>query len=91
MSYFQVLTIGADDPSLLIITRVPRPGNRIFLEVASMVVTWWIVAFFCPVRVSKVFVTLTLNGSKDLLDKILTKTNIYNAKRLLKSNSLWVK
>ena len=24
------------------------PGNRIFLEVASMVVTWWIVAF-CPV------------------------------------------
>ena len=23
------------------------PGNRIFLEVASMVITWWIVAFMC--------------------------------------------
>ena len=25
-------------------------GNRTFLEVASMVVTWWIVFWFCPVK-----------------------------------------
>ena len=29
------------------VSRLLRPGNRIFLEVASMVTTWWIVAFLC--------------------------------------------
>ena len=32
--------------SVTAVTRWLWPGNRTFLEVASMVVTWWIVAFF---------------------------------------------
>ena len=38
-----------------VVSRSLGPGNRIFLEVTSMVVTWWIVAFLhsnipCPER-----------------------------------------
>ena len=50
-----LLTTSADNPSLAgarAITKVSRhqylwlaPGNGTFLEVASMVVTWWIVFF----------------------------------------------
>ena len=53
-----LLTIDTDDPSLAgirviirvrssgpVVSRWLRPGNRTLLEVASMVVTWWIVAF----------------------------------------------
>ena len=29
-----------------VVSRWLGPGNRTFLEVVSMVVTWWIVAFF---------------------------------------------
>ena len=36
-----LLTTGIDDSTLII----GRPGNRTFLEVASMVVTWWMMAF----------------------------------------------
>ena len=32
--------------SALVVSRWLWPGNRTFSEVASMVVTWWIVAFF---------------------------------------------
>ena len=32
--------------SVLVVSRWLWPGNRTFLEVASMVVTWWIGAFF---------------------------------------------
>ena len=35
--------------STRVISRWLGPGNRTFLEVASMVVTWWIVAFLCSV------------------------------------------
>ena len=35
--------------SALVVSRWLGPGNRTFLEVASMVVTWWIVAF-CAVN-----------------------------------------
>ena len=57
-----LLTTGTDDPLLagaLVIIKVLGhqhwwldPGNRTFSEVASMVVTWWIV-FFCMVFVAK--------------------------------------
>ena len=55
-----LLTTGTDDPSLAGAWAIIKmscyqypwlaggwlwPGNRTFLEVASMVVTWWIVAF----------------------------------------------
>ena len=55
-----LLTTGADDPTLIIaqtpasesegssatvVSRWFWPGNRTFLEVNSMVVSWWIVAF----------------------------------------------
>ena len=33
--------------SVPMVSRWLWPGNRIFLELASMVVTWWIVAFLC--------------------------------------------
>ena len=35
--------------SVPVVSRWLWPGNRTFSEVASMVVTWWIVAFFCTV------------------------------------------
>ena len=44
-----LLTTGTDDPSLWLLPecqRVSKSGNRTFLEVASMVVTRWIVFFF---------------------------------------------
>ena len=53
-----LLTTGTDDcsgnnqsvwPSVLLVSRWLGPWNRTFLEVASMVVTWWIVAF-CSVK-----------------------------------------
>ena len=34
--------------SALVVSRWLWPGNRTLLEVASMVVTWWIVGFFLP-------------------------------------------
>ena len=55
-----LLTTGTDDPNTLIIAWVPTRviikcqghqhrwlwhGNRTFLEVASVVITWWIVGF----------------------------------------------
>ena len=53
-----LLTTGTDDSSLTgaraiisvgssapVVSRWIRPGNRTFLEVASVVITWWIVAF----------------------------------------------
>ena len=53
------LTTGTDDPTLslsptrkqgegssaTVVSSWLRPGNRTFFDVASMVVTWWIVAF----------------------------------------------
>ena len=36
--------------SALVVSRWLWPGNRTFLEVASMVVTWWIVTFWCSAR-----------------------------------------
>ena len=56
-----MLTTGTDDTSLAgaqtiiksvrssvpVVTRWLRPGNRTFFEVASMVVTCWIVAVLC--------------------------------------------
>ena len=35
--------------SVLVVSSWLSPGNRTFLEVASMVVNWWIVAFLCSV------------------------------------------
>ena len=63
MFYFQVITIAANHRywwsltywCMIICSSVPMvsrwlwPGNRTFLEVASMVVTWCI-AFFCAVH-----------------------------------------
>ena len=60
-----LLTTSAHHPDTLIIAQVPAyegssipvvsrwlwPGSRTFLEVASMVVTWWIVAFSSSVIV----------------------------------------
>ena len=43
------LTTCADDPTIIKVSGHQHQwlgyGNRTFLEVASMVVTWWIVAF----------------------------------------------
>ena len=65
MSYFQIITTSADDSSLtgtraIIKIKMLGPqywwlasGYRTFLEVDSMVVTWWIiVAFLGSVRMS---------------------------------------
>ena len=43
--------IIAQAPSAPVVSRLLLlgPGNRTFLEVACMVVTWWIVVFFCTV------------------------------------------
>ena len=59
--HYHLLTTGADDPSLWISPERQQvkghqycrwlwPGNKTVLEVASMVVTWWIVAFLPSVR-----------------------------------------
>ena len=61
--YNHLLTIDADDPSLVgarviisvgssapMVSRRLWPGNRACLEVASMVVSWWVVAFLCSAR-----------------------------------------
>ena len=40
-----LLTIGADDSTLRL-----SPERQVEVEVASMVVTWWIVGFFCQVE-----------------------------------------
>ena len=37
------------------VSRWFRPGNRTFLEVASMVVTWWVVAF-CAAFITEIFI-----------------------------------
>ena len=76
MSYFQVITTSADDPTLIIARALGRVIIKVlghqhrwlaggydleighFLEVVSMVVTWWIVAF-CPVSLAA---TLVLNN-----------------------------
>ena len=39
----------SEGSSAPVVRRLLKPGNRTFLEVASMVVTWWIVAFLCYV------------------------------------------
>ena len=36
----------SEGSSVLVVRRWLGPGNRTFLEVASMGVTWWIVFFF---------------------------------------------
>ena len=69
-----LLTTGTDDPSLAhwrsgdnqsvrssepVVSRWLWPGNRTFLEVASMIVSWWIVAFLCSVH-SHIFLSLLL-------------------------------
>ena len=38
-----IIREGSLDP---VVSRLLGPGNRTFLEVASMVATWWIVEFF---------------------------------------------
>ena len=55
------------------------PGNRTFIEVASMVVTWWTVAFLCSV-----LVFCSVQSWQTMLSKVLwfygnksTTTNIY--------------
>ena len=40
-----LLITGTDDLTLWLLPKHQWSGNRIFLDVASMVVTWWIVAF----------------------------------------------
>ena len=55
MSSFQVITTGADEPTLKLSPERQQVkghqylwlagGNGTFLEMASMVVSWWIVAF----------------------------------------------
>ena len=62
MSYFQVITTDANDPSTSlagaqavikvsdhqyqwVISRWLWPGNRTFLEMATIVISWWMVAF----------------------------------------------
>ena len=70
-----LLTTGANDPSLAGARMVIKvlghpywwlawqlwPGNRTFLEVASMVVTWWIVAFF-PVLATLISLVWSMYG-----------------------------
>ena len=67
-SHNRLPTTGADDRTLWlspehqqgegssvpVVSRWLWPGNRTFSEVANMVVTWWIVAFFLPVVLSDV-------------------------------------
>ena len=38
---------SASESSVPVVGRWLWPGNRTFLQVASMVVTWWIVGFLC--------------------------------------------
>ena len=49
-----LLTTSANNQSeglsALVVSRWLGPGNRTFLEVAGMVVTWWIVFFFPSVN-----------------------------------------
>ena len=40
---------SGEGSSVPVFCRWLSPGNRTFLEIASMVVTWWIVACFCTV------------------------------------------
>ena len=52
-----LLTTGTDNQSegssVPVVSRWLGPGNKTFLEVASMVVTWWIV--ICTVVLMQVF------------------------------------
>ena len=44
--HFDYSPPASEGSSVLMVSRWLWPGNLTFLEVASMVVTWWIVAFF---------------------------------------------
>ena len=44
-----LLTTSADDPKLWLPPEHHWPGNKAFLEVTGMLVTWWIVDFLCSV------------------------------------------
>ena len=46
LGHNHLLTTGADGPTLVFDYCPSATGNSTFLEVDSMVVTWWIVAFF---------------------------------------------
>ena len=75
-----LLTTGTDDPSLAgwrfginqsvglsvpVVNRWLWPGNGSFLEVASMVVTWWIVAFRAVIIFIK-FITVRAHCERQL-------------------------
>ena len=93
MFYFQVITTchittDVDDLTLwLLVPAVSRwlwPGNRTFLEVASIVVTWWIVAFhpvvgcICNPKVGSLATSRTLHKENILwFAKIWAFSNIH--------------
>ena len=46
------------------------PRNRIFLEVARMVVTWWIMAFFAQCFPCKIHLHVMSNRPKPIIDRV---------------------
>ena len=66
-TYFDYNSCEGSSVGLLVISRWLWPGNRTFLEVASMLITWWTVTFlWCKDHITAAYSLWTVNSFMSL-------------------------
>ena len=66
----------SEGPSAPVVSRWLGPGNRTFLEEASMVVTWYIVAFFAWCSAFDDVITTVLLPELSILSEIQVVSDV---------------